>query len=45
MEMTNKQREFILLRADGLSFDKIATTLKVSKASLILWSKLLEEQI
>ena len=45
MEMTNKQREFILLRADGLSFDKIATTLKVSKASLIQWSKLFEEQI
>lgn len=29
MEMNNKQREFILLRADGVSFDKIATQLKV----------------
>ena len=45
MEMNSKQREFILLRADGLSFDKLATKLKVSKASLIQWSKLFEEQI
>ena len=30
MEMNNKQREFIILRADGISFDKIATQLKVS---------------
>ena len=45
MEMNNKQREFILLRADGISFDKIATQLKVSKASLIQWSKLFEDEI
>lgn len=45
MEMNTKQREFILLRAEGLSFDKIATKLKVSKASLIQWSKLFEEHI
>ena len=45
MEMNSKQREFILLRADGLSFDKLAIKLKVSKASLIQWSKLFEEQI
>ena len=30
MEMNAKQREFVLLRADGLSFDKLATKLKVS---------------
>ena len=29
--MDSNQREFILLRADGMSFDKIATKLKVSK--------------
>ncbi len=45
MEMTKQQREFILLRADGVSFDKIATKLKVSKASLIQWSKLFEDEI
>ena len=45
MEMTKQQREFILLRADGISFDKIATKLKVSKASLIQWSKLFEDEI
>ena len=45
MEMTKPQREFILLRADGVSFDKIATQLKVSKASLIQWSKLFEDEI
>jgi transposase len=45
MEMTAKQREFILLRADGLSFDKLATKLKASKSVLIQWSKLFEEQI
>lgn len=45
MEMTKQQREFILLRADGISFDKIATQLKVSKASLIQWSKLFEDEI
>ena len=43
--MDSNQREFILLRADGMSFDKIATKLKVSKVTLIQWSKLFEEQI
>lgn len=43
--MDKKQREFILLRADGISFDKIATKLKVSKASLIQWSKLFQDEI
>ena len=45
MEMNKTQREFILLRADGVSFDKIATQLKVSKATLIQWSKLFENEI
>lgn len=43
--MDAKQREFILLRADGISFDKIATQLKVSKSTLIQWSKLFETEI
>ncbi len=45
MEMNKQQREFILLRADGISFDKIAIQLKVSKASLIQWNKLFEDEI
>lgn len=45
MEMTKQQMEFITLRADGLSFDKIAKQLKVSKATLIQWSKLFEDNI
>ena len=44
-EMSNKQREFILLRAGGTSFDKIATQLKTSKPTLIQWSKLFEDEI
>lgn len=44
-EMNTKQREFILLRADGLSFDKIAKELKTSKPTLIQWSKLFDEEI
>ena len=43
--MNKKQKEFILLRADGLSFDKIATKLKTSKPTLIQWSKLFEDKI
>lgn len=43
--MDAKQREFILLRADGMSFDKIALQLKTSKATLIQWSKLFEDEI
>lgn len=43
--MNDKQQKFILLRADGISFDKIAIQLKVSKASLIQWSKLFEDEI
>ncbi|MFA5455379.1 MAG: hypothetical protein WC272_08680 [Sulfurimonas sp.] len=43
--MDAKQREFILLRADGLSYDKIALKLKTAKSTLIQWSKLFEEDI
>ena len=43
--MTKQQMEFITLRADGLSFDKIAKQLKVSKVTLIQWSKLFEDDI
>jgi hypothetical protein len=43
--MNAKKQKFILLRADGLSFDKIAKELKVSKAQLIQWSKIYEDEI
>ena len=45
MEINSKQMEFITLRADGLSFDKIAKQLKISKATLKQWSKLFEDNI
>ena len=44
-KMNDKQQTFIILRAKGLSFDKIATKLNTSKPTLIQWSKLFEEQI
>jgi transposase len=43
--MDAKQREFTLLRADGLSYDKIALKLKVTKSTLIQWSKLFQSEI
>ena len=45
MEMNTKQKEFIILRADGVSFDKIATTLNTSKSTLIKWSRLFQDNI
>ena len=42
---TPTQTKFILLRSDGLSFYKIAKELKVSKVTLIQWSKLFEDNI
>lgn len=44
-KMNNKQKEFIILRADGITFDKIATTLKTSKSTLIKWSRLYKNDI
>lgn len=43
--MNDKKQQFILLRADGMSFDKIAKELNTSKPTLIQWSKLLEDEI
>ena len=46
MAATQKTREqFIELRAENVSFDKIAKQLKVSKSTLILWSKIYELDI
>ena len=43
--MTNVQSSFIGLRAEGISFNAIAKELKVSKPTLIQWSKLFENEI
>lgn len=45
MKITPTQQKFITLRADGMSYDKIAMALKVSKTTLIKWSKEHEAQI
>jgi len=41
----DKQQKFIELRAQGNSFDAIARQIKVSKPTLIKWSKEKKEQI
>lgn len=43
--MTDKQQSFIILRAENISFDKIAEQLGVSKPTLIQWSKLFYDDI
>jgi len=43
--MNDKQKKFLILRADGLSFDKIAIKLKVTKKTLIQWSRIYQEHI
>jgi len=43
--MNIKQQKFISLRADGLTFDKIATELKTAKSTLIQWSRLYQTEI
>ncbi len=46
MAVTQKTREkFIELRAENVSFDKIAKQLKVSKSTLIMWARLYELDI
>ena len=42
---TDKQQDFIELRARGNSFDTIAKQLEVSKGTLINWSRDLEDEI
>ncbi|HBP00919.1 MAG TPA: hypothetical protein DD454_01755 [Candidatus Moranbacteria bacterium] len=45
MSNLSKQEKFIELRAKGMSFALISNTLKVSKPTLIKWSKELELDI
>ena len=43
--MNDKQKKFLQLRADGLSFDKIAVEIKTSKQTLIQWSRLFKDEL
>ena len=45
MKPQKTKERFIELRAKGLSFDKIAKDLKISKQTLIDWSKELQSEI
>ena len=43
--MTPTQKKFLILRSDGMTFDKIALELKTGKSTLISWSKLFQSDI
>jgi hypothetical protein len=43
--MTQKQQQFLVQRADGQTFDSIAKDLKVTKQTLLTWSKIYEDDI
>lgn len=43
--MNDKQNRFLTLRAEGKSYDAISQELKISKPTLIQWSKLFENEI
>lgn len=45
MKDAETKKQFIQLRAKGLSFNKIAEKLKVSKTTLIEWGRELEREI
>lgn len=45
MDMEVKIEEFIALRASGLSFEKISKQIKISKPTLITWSRKYEAEI
>ncbi len=45
MKSQNEKMKFVELRAKGLSFDKIAQELQISKPTLIKWSEELKKEI
>ncbi|OIJ16505.1 hypothetical protein BKP45_21090 [Anaerobacillus alkalidiazotrophicus] len=45
MKDIETKKEFVQLRAKGMSFNKIASILKVSKTTLVGWSKEFEREI
>ena len=44
-EKLDKQQKFMVLRAEGKSFDEIAKRINVSKPTLIKWSKEFKEKV
>ncbi len=45
MRTRAERRKFIQLRVEGLSFDKIARKMRISKQTLLRWSKKYESEI
>jgi hypothetical protein len=45
MYTDTQKNEFVTLRAEGLSFDKISTKLKIPKRTLIRWSQVKKKDI
>lgn len=45
MRDNETKEKFIILRAEGLSFDKIAKRIKVSKPTLIKWQRYYQKKI
>ena len=45
MKDSSVKEKFIQLRAKGLSFDKIAKQIKISKPTLLKWSEEFEKEI
>lgn len=43
--MKANEKEFLILRSEGLSFDKISIKLKVSKPTLVKWAKIYQDEI
>ena len=43
--MNKKEQDFIIMRANGITFDKMAEELKTTKATLIKWSKKFQSEI
>lgn len=43
--MTENQKKFLVLRADGMTFDNIALKLKVTKPTLMKWAKLFKDDL
>ena len=43
--LNDKQKQFLIYRSEGLSFDKIALQLKTSKSTLMQWSRLFQDDI
>lgn len=45
MKTRRERRKFIQLRAEGLSFDEIARKTRISKSTLLRWSRKYESEI